>query len=104
MCSDVYRKFVQAHGKLSEDDWSQLTEYIDATYPNFIARLLELYPMKELEIRVCILLKMNLPLSQISEITIKSKQAITSIRKRLYEKVYEQKGIPEQWDNLVKTL
>ena len=104
MCSDVYRKFVQAHGKLSEDDWSQLIEYIDATYPNFIARLLELYPMKELEIRVCILLKMNLPLSQISEITIKSKQAITSIRKRLYEKVYEQKGTPEQWDNLVKTL
>lgn len=103
--SEVYKKFHRLtqgqNEKLKDTDWDELTRIVDETYSNFTQRLYELYPIKDIEMRVCLLLKIGLSPTQIATITIRSKQAITSIRKRLYNKVFGKDATPEQWDNFI---
>lgn len=105
--SDIYKKFYQiAEGelKIENADWQELTLAIDRTYNQFSERLNQLYPIKERELQVCLLLKINMTPTQISAIILRSKQAITSIRKRLYTKAFNKEGTPEQWDNFIREL
>lgn len=60
--------------------------------------------MKDIEVKVCLLIKIGLSPQQIATITIRSKQAITSIRKRLYKKVFNEEGSTEQWDSFIHNL
>ena len=88
--SDIYKKFHLAtetnSGKIKSNDWQELAYVVDETYNQFTKRLLGLYPMKTIEIQVCLLIKIGLSPTQIAFITIRTKQAITSIRKRLYKR------------------
>lgn len=106
--SDIYKKFhfaVQGSDeKIGNDDWKELMCAVDEAYNQFTMRLLELYPMKTIEIQVCVLIKIGLSPAQIAFITIRSRQAISSIRKRLYSKVMGKDGTPEQWDNFISTF
>lgn len=106
--SDIYKKFHLAtetnSGKIKSNDWQELAYVVDETYNQFTKRLLGLYPMKTIEIQVCLLIKIGLSPTQIAFITIRTKQAITSIRKRLYKKVMGEDGSPEQWDNFICTF
>ena len=78
--SDIYKKFhfaVQGSDeKIGNDDWKELMCAVDEAYNQF----------------------------QIAFITIRSRQAISSIRKRLYSKVMGKDGTPEQWDNFISTF
>lgn len=105
--SAIYKKFYQAAKsgeKIKDEDWQELTCIIDETYNQFTKRLYELYPIKEIELRVCLLLKIGLKKTQIAIITIRSKQAITSLRKRLNDKVFNKKDTPEEWDNFIRNF
>lgn len=106
--SDIYKKFhfavQESDEKIGNDDWKELMCAVDEAYNQFTTRLLELYPMKTIEIQVCVLIKIGLSPAQIAFITIRSRQAISSIRKRLYSKVMGKDGTPEQWDNFISTF
>lgn len=112
--SQVYKDFYHVAGmpnsenisnkeKISIDDWEELTTAIDRTYNNFTKRLQILYPgISEHEIHICILLKIAIPPTSIANLTARSKQAITSSRKKLYEKTHNQVGTPDLWDNFIQ--
>lgn len=106
--SDIYKKFhfavQESDEKIGNDDWKELMCAVDEAYNQFTTRLLELYPMKTIEIQVCVLIKIGLSPAQIAFITIRSRQAISSIRKRLYSKVMGKDGTPEQWDIFISTF
>ena len=96
--SEIYKRFFKEENKLNSDEWNKLIHIIEQIFPSFIERLQELYPMSEQEIRICLLIKIEIPLGQIALILMRGKQAITSIRKRLYKKVFKQEGKAEDWD------
>ena len=104
--SSIYKKFLQAEQgeKIRKEDWQELIKSIDETYSQFTQRLLELYPMKTIEMQVCLLIKIGLPPTQIAFITAHTKQAITSIRKRLCKKVFKREGSPEEWDIFIHAM
>lgn len=114
--SDIYRKFhsVQKEGeeekeeekkiKISSSDWQELNKAIDEAYNQFSQRLQELYPVTDIELKVCLLLKIGLSPLQIAIITIRSKQAISSIRKRLYKKLFNDDGNTEQLDSFIRNF
>lgn len=99
--SDIYKTF---HGvrkekketKINNTDWQELIRMIDETYDQFRQRLQELYPLTDIELRVCLLIKIGLSPLQIAAITMRSKQAISSVRKRLYRKLFNEEGDTEQ--------
>lgn len=100
--SEIYNKFHDSHSKLSTEDWNTLIYSIDETYSQFTQRLKEIYPIKEIELQICLLIKIEIPLGQISQIIVRSKQAVTSIRNRLYKKFFKEEGSPEEWDKFIR--
>lgn len=104
--SPIYHKFLEAEQgiKIKKEDWQELTHSINEAYTDFTLRLLDLYPMKTIEMQVCLLIKIGVPPTQIAYITSHTKQAITSIRKRLYKKVFNMDGSPEDWDIFINSM
>lgn len=100
--SDIFRKCHEVDGNLSAEDWQTLTAAIDFTYSQFTHRLKDLYPVSEVELQVCLLLKIGISSTRIAQLVLRSKQAVTSIRKRLYKKVLGQEGTPDEWDKFIR--
>lgn len=102
--SAIYIKFHETDDKILEEDWSELISAIDNTYRHFTQRLKDLYPMNEVELQVCLLLKIDMPFKRIAQLVLRSKQAVTSIRKRLYKKVFGREGTPDDWDRFIRNF
>lgn len=112
--SQIYKDFYHVAGmphsenisdkqKLTPEDWNELTKAIDRTYNHFTERLRQFYPSISVhEIHICMLLKMGIPPISIANLTARSKQAINSSRKKLYEKTHGQAGTPELWDKFIQ--
>ena len=81
--SSIYQEFHASDHNMSEEQWSLLQAMINQTYMGFTQRLLDIYPMSEIELKVCMLIKINLPIKQIPLIILRSKQTVSSIRRRL---------------------
>lgn len=100
--SDIFRKCHEVDGNLSVEDWQTLTAAIDSTYSQFTHRLKDLYPVSDVELQVCLLLKIGISSTRIAQLVLRSKQAVTSIRKRLYKKVFGREGTPDEWDQFIR--
>lgn len=87
--SDVYIRFHKPDVKISDEDWKELQEAIDATYPFFTIKLYNLYPrLSQQELRICYLIKISLPNKDIATLLNRTPSAITKARVRLYVKIY----------------
>ena len=89
---------------LSDDEWQQLHQTVNAIYPNFREKLTSLTPMNNFEYQVCLLLKIGVKPSDIASLTTHSRESVTSSRRRLYEKAMKKSGKPSDWDILVTIL
>ena len=106
--SEVYSKFHEAAGneavKLSPQDWETLRLKIDECYKGFTLRLRSIYSISDMELKICLLLKIGVGVTGIALLCGRTKSAIVSARKRLYEKFFAQKGRPEDWDEFILSL
>lgn len=106
--SSIYSRFHNAINdakiKLTKEDWDALQSQIDNCYKDFTTRLRALYPISEIELQICLLLKINITTTGIAQLTGRSKSAIVSARKKLYEKIHNQSGKPEEWDAFITTF
>lgn len=106
--SDIYNRFHEVIGdsniKITKEEWQDLQLQIDHCYKDFTRRLRALYPISEIELRICLLLKINITTTGIAQLTGRSKSAIVSARKKLYEKVCNESGKPEQWDAFIASF
>ena len=105
--SDIYNKFQDAaNGTTTIDakDWEILRIKTDHCYKDFTARLRAIYPVSDIEMKICLLLKIKISVTGISLLTGRSKSAIVSARKKLYEKTHGETGKPEQWDVFILSL
>ncbi|WP_321331749.1 tetratricopeptide repeat protein [uncultured Bacteroides sp.] len=103
--SSIYKQIHQlagGNGTMTNVDWEKLTKAIDGTYDGFTSRLYALHSFSSIELKICLLLKAKISVTGIAFITGRSKSAITSARKKMYEKVYGEAGKPEQWDAFIE--
>ncbi len=89
---------------MSHSDWDALEKAVLTTYPQFRQRLYELCRLSDHEYHVCLLLKIGFKPSDIARLTIRSDEAISSTRRRLYQRAFGKKGSPSEWDELIRTL
>jgi FixJ family two-component response regulator len=80
-------------------------KYLNATYDNCIKKIKELYAdINTNELYLCMLLKADLPLKMIANnLNIKSNN-IYMIRRRLYAKIFKQKGSAADLDKFIDEL
>lgn len=104
--SAIYRKFHDGRPWTpGAEEWGNLASVIDETYNNFTYNLKVLLPsITDMELKVCYLIKINLPPSRIAAILNTSMQTISMIRSRMYEKITDEKGSTSKFDNLISKL
>jgi hypothetical protein len=104
--SELYKKIMR-HMKdpnfhLTVEEWHQLGLLIDKTYDGFSYRLSLFGGLSELELRVCFLVKLGVPPSDMANILFKSVAAISMLRKRMYQKITKKKGASSQFDDFIR--
>ena len=90
--------------KLTAEDWQLLDEEVNSHYPEFKERISELCKISDSEYKVCLLLKIGVSPKDIATLTIKTKSAISVMRKRLYTKAFGNDATPEMWDEFIRSL
>lgn len=111
--SDIYNKIFMILNdntvsdrikKMPKDYWNLLDVEVNRYFNGFKDSLMSLCRISEHEYRVCLLLKIGVRPKDISILTNKSKNAISSTRKRLYMKAFGQNVEPERWDEFIRSL
>lgn len=105
--SDYYitlRKRITNGERLSKEEWDTLEDALKHVYPRFTSTLFNLHKMSQTEYQVCLLLKLEVPPSEIAAILCKDSSTISTIRSRLYQKVFGKKGGSKDWDEFISTL
>lgn len=101
--SDIYYRFhLREEWKPKDEDWDQLFESLDETYNNFTHRLVGLaINMTTTELRVSCLIKANVPPATIAMLLVTTPTSVSMIRKRLYDKLFTDKGTSEKYDRFI---
>lgn len=103
--SEIYLRFKRdIDTPKSSSDWQALQDAVDKTYNNFTESLYRFHSFSNHELQVCLLIKINMQPSDIAKLTNHTKEAITATRRRLYEKVFQEKGTPKLWDEFIHAL
>ncbi len=85
-------------------EWAELEQTIKPVYPDFVHRLLTLYNMSDTELRVCILTKLRFTPKDMGSALCKNASSISSIRNRLYKKIFNENGGSKEWDEFIYSL
>lgn len=105
--SDAYAALQKrmASGLLMRDeDWQQVEQHLKDIYPGFINQLRSLYPLSELECHVCMLIKLRIPPKDIAAVLARDISTISTVRSRLYKKVFGRKGSTRDWDDFILSM
>ena len=89
---------------LKHDEWEELESQMKSAYPMFFRRLSEMCQLSEVELRVCMLTKLGIPPSAIADHTCREYSSISSIRSRLYFKLFGKKGGAKELDEFILNL
>ena len=77
---------------------------LDECYDGFTHKLEAIHKMSEREMQICLLLKAGFSKTEIAKLTYLSAEGVSSVRRRLYAKVFQEKGSPKDWDAFIRSL
>lgn len=89
---------------VTQEEWNTLEQNILAQSPDFKNILINKCKLSDFEFQVCMLVKCNMTPTEIMTLTHKSKSAISSVRNRMYYKIFNKKGSTTDFDNFIRQL
>ena len=92
------------NASLTAEEWGAVDAAINEVFESFGDTLAARFDMSEQEYHVCLLLKLGFSPAAIAKVTLRSQQAITSTRSRLYAKFFGKKGTPAEWDEFIRSI
>ena len=106
--SQLYRQLMARSGQkgftLTDEQWEELGDMVDRAYGDFTQALFSIHKLSDIELHVCYLLKLGIPLTDVANMLNRSRSAITHLRSRLYEKLTGHPGTATDLDKLLKDL
>ena len=101
---EVLQRRIATGQRLKDEDWQEIENHIRRVYPGFCSQLKGLYSMSELEYQVCLLIKLRMAPKDIAAVLARDMSTISTVRSRLYKKVFGQKGGAREWDEFIFTI
>ena len=98
------QKRVVAGETLKPEDWDEMERAVRPVYPDFIRQLSDLCKMSQVEYHVNLLIKLRFTPSEIAGVLCKDISTVSSIRSRLYRKVFNRKSSSKEWDEFILSL
>ena len=90
--------------RMKAEEWEEMERRLNEAYPNFAGTLRGLCKMSETEWQVCMMTKLRVPPTEIAKVMNKDASSISSIRKRLFQKLFDKKGKPKELDDYILSL
>ena len=112
-CTTIYKEFQQAardvkinlQNEQSIAKWEALKEAIDTAYPEFTEKLHLLCPsLSDKETKVCLLAKIGISPSGASIILKRTRQAVTNMRSRIFQKICSLNKDFTDFDDFINSL
>lgn len=106
----VYRKFKSAANAdsgrsiVDETDWQSMESLVYGEFPHLQTVLLNLPNLSEQNRNMCLLIKLEFKPIEIARLLCRDKSTINSSRRRLYERVFGEKGSPALWDEFIQSV
>ena len=88
--------------KPSAKDWAELCQNLDLAYNNFTIRIKKLNDLTDKELKIACLIKANVSPGIISHLLCCSTASVSMTRKRLYQKIHNESGSAEQFDDFIR--
>jgi uncharacterized membrane-anchored protein YhcB (DUF1043 family) len=101
---EVLQRRIATGQRLKDEDWQEIESHIRRVYPGFGSQLRNLYTMSELEYQVCLLIKLRMAPKDIAAVLARDMSTISTVRSRLYKKVFGKKGGAREWDEFILTM
>ena len=89
---------------LKTDEWQEIENQLRKVYPGFTAQLRSLYDMSELQYQVCLLIKFRITPKDIAAVLARDMSTISTVRSRLYKKVFGREGGAREWDEFIHSI
>lgn len=104
--SDMYEGLCETWKKLEDERWLDIVKYVDhLLYLNFTYRIKMMYPgISDVELKICCLIKLEIPVNRIATLLSITSQAISVNRKRLYTKLTHKEGSSKDFDKFILSL
>lgn len=105
--SDYYlmlRRQITDGIRLKQSDWEEIERQVNRTHPGFTSRLFNLHPMSQAEMQTSLLIKLRVPTTEIANTLNRDTSTVSSIRSRLFSKVFHKKGGAKDWDEFILSL
>ena len=90
--------------RLRDEEWDDIEARLKSIYPGFTSQLRNLHPMSELEYQTCLLIKLRIMPKDIATVLSRDMSTISTVRSRLYKKVFGQKGGAREWDEFILSV
>ena len=100
----AFRRRIEAGENIKPDEWKELEQQLKVVYPRFSSSLYGLYNLSPTEYQMCLLLKIRTAPAEIATVLNKDKSTISSMRRRLYKKVFGKEGSGKDWDEFILSL
>lgn len=89
---------------LSMSEWNELSDAVNKIWPEFKDKLYNLCSMSTSDYHLCLLIKIELSIKEISKLTQKSKSGVVSVRTKLYYRAFGEKKGAKEWDTIILSL
>lgn len=95
---------VETGEPMADAEWDELENHVALLSPNFRSKVYSLHKCSPQEYHVSLLLKAHFAPTEIATLICRSQSAVASVRSRLYQKVFDKKGSPKDWDDFITSL
>lgn len=100
---ELHRRILSGKA-LRAEEWDEVERNVRPVYQDFFRRLSGLCKMSDTERRVCLLIKLRFSPTETANILCKDISTVSSIRARLYKKVFHRSGGAKEWDSFIHSL
>ncbi len=103
----IYKTIMQrakADKVLHVDEWKTLDETINAEIEDFRRTIYEYHDISIQEYRICMLIRLDIPVKDMGTLLSLSTSGISKARKRLQEKLFGNDGTAKDFDSFIKSL
>jgi tetratricopeptide (TPR) repeat protein len=98
----LYRQILMDES-VNPEQWEEIMAYVNTHADGFAEKLTAFYPaIKPQELQTCMLLKLEFTNQQIAVVLCKTQQAITNLRKRLFQKMFDKEGAADDLNQFLR--
>lgn len=95
---------MKVNQNITQAEWSELDQAINQYFVDFKLKLYRICNLSDLEYQICLLLKLEVSLSDISTLVHREPSALTMSRKRLFKKMFKKEGKAEELDSFIRSV